>query len=449
MPLIKSHSKAAFGTNVAEMIKAGHPRNQALAAAYATQRRYAPGGPVDYNPNGNPFSAPAAAMPSVDNSNAAAAMPSVPQTPAAYNGGINGPGSLPAAPSSAPPTSPAAPQPGQWPGWGGQGGWGGWGGLGRPMQNPSAMAAMAQGPNGAPGGPSGGSGGFGSMGGQQSPYGGLGALLGMLRGYSGGSAMGGAGGGYGGLGSLASLFGGGGWQAPSGWQGLQNPVETPQPQPQPQPSGYASSPPSGGVLQPSGYVSNPPTLISPTLQPSGYGSSGFVSTGGRLATGGVPRPFAAGGIPRPHIPRIGGSIMPPGLIKSHVPGRTDRIPAKVPSGSYVIPADIVAHKGQGNTLAGAAKISSMFKIGMPKGHSSIPRPPALHKYADGGNVGQPVDIVTAGGEMLMHPEDVQYASLANNGDGSLRDGHNLLDAWVKQERKNSIAALKKLPGPKK
>ncbi len=436
MPLIKSHSKAAFGTNVAEMIKAGHPRNQALAAAYATQRRYAPGGPVDnYNPNGNPFSAPAAAMPSVDNSNAAAAMPSVPQTPApVYNNGMigsNGPGSSqPVGPSPMP--SPTAPQAGQWPGWGGQGSWGGWGGLGRPMQNPSAEAAMAQGPNniwGTPGGASGGpSGGFGSMGGQQSPYGGLGSLLSMLMGYGGGSGMGGQGGYGGGWGGLASLLRGmGGWQAP---------------QPQPQPSQPAPS----GVPQPSGYVQNPPTLLNPPPlnPPPGYGYDPTNPTAPYMSIG-----YAAGGVPRPHIPRIGGAIMPPGLIKSHVPGRTDRIPAKVPSGSYVIPADIVSHKGQGNTLAGAATINNMFKIGMPKGHSSIPRPPALHKYADGGNVGQPVDIVTAGGEILMHPEDVQYASLRSGGDGSLRDGHNLMDAWVKQERKNSINTLKKLPGPKK
>jgi hypothetical protein len=47
MPLIRSGSKQAFNTNVAEMIRAGHPRNQALAAAYATQRKYADGGATD------------------------------------------------------------------------------------------------------------------------------------------------------------------------------------------------------------------------------------------------------------------------------------------------------------------------------------------------------------------------------------------------------------------
>lgn len=39
MPLDKSGSKGAFGKNVAELIKAGHPRKQALAIAYDIQRK--------------------------------------------------------------------------------------------------------------------------------------------------------------------------------------------------------------------------------------------------------------------------------------------------------------------------------------------------------------------------------------------------------------------------
>lgn len=41
MPLIKSKSKAAFDTNVAEMINSGHPKKVALAAAYANKRKAA------------------------------------------------------------------------------------------------------------------------------------------------------------------------------------------------------------------------------------------------------------------------------------------------------------------------------------------------------------------------------------------------------------------------
>jgi hypothetical protein len=47
MPLIKSGSESAFDTNVSEMINAGHPRDQALAAAYRVKRQSrAPGGQI-------------------------------------------------------------------------------------------------------------------------------------------------------------------------------------------------------------------------------------------------------------------------------------------------------------------------------------------------------------------------------------------------------------------
>lgn len=39
MPLEKGSSRGAFTRNVAEMIRAGHPRRQALAASYAQQRK--------------------------------------------------------------------------------------------------------------------------------------------------------------------------------------------------------------------------------------------------------------------------------------------------------------------------------------------------------------------------------------------------------------------------
>lgn len=39
MPLKKSASQAAFKSNVREMVKAGHPVKQAVAAAYSTQRK--------------------------------------------------------------------------------------------------------------------------------------------------------------------------------------------------------------------------------------------------------------------------------------------------------------------------------------------------------------------------------------------------------------------------
>jgi hypothetical protein len=39
MPLKKGQSKATFVQNVKEMLAAGHPRDQSLAAAYSVQRK--------------------------------------------------------------------------------------------------------------------------------------------------------------------------------------------------------------------------------------------------------------------------------------------------------------------------------------------------------------------------------------------------------------------------
>ncbi len=67
MPLIKSGSKKAISTNIKEMQAAGHPHDQAVAAALSTARKYgrAEGGRVNYpkiglaeNPAGVPFHCP-------------------------------------------------------------------------------------------------------------------------------------------------------------------------------------------------------------------------------------------------------------------------------------------------------------------------------------------------------------------------------------------------------
>jgi len=58
-----------------------------------------------------------------------------------------------------------------------------------------------------------------------------------------------------------------------------------------------------------------------------------------------------------------------GLIAAPVHGRTDKIPLNIPSGSYVLPADIVSAMGQGNTIAGAKMIQEVMK-GAPYGAAS-------------------------------------------------------------------------------
>src|ERR1700677_5287266 len=49
-----------------------------------------------------------------------------------------------------------------------------------------------------------------------------------------------------------------------------------------------------------------------------------------------------------------------GPIHSMVAGRTDHLPMHVPSGSYVLPADIVSGAGEGNTMAGVAHARIVF-----------------------------------------------------------------------------------------
>ena len=120
-----------------------------------------------------------------------------------------------------------------------------------------------------------------------------------------------------------------------------------------------------------------------------------------------------------------------GPIHSPVAGRTDHLPMHVPSGSYVIPADIVSSLGEGNTMAGYRAVKMMF------------RDAAAGAYAAGGGVGEPVPIVAAGGEYVLSPDEVIWA-----GRGDLDAGHRALDKWITGTRKELIKTLQKLPGPK-
>lgn len=143
-----------------------------------------------------------------------------------------------------------------------------------------------------------------------------------------------------------------------------------------------------------------------------------------------------------------------GPVLSNVPGRTDNHRVKVPSGSYVLPAQHIASMGQGNSVAGLDLAHSMFsgpygasagKIGHGAG---APRPPRMMKgLADGGapepDYGQPVDVDISGGEYVIPPGAIIHRF------GNLDDGHKALDKWVMETRKKEIATQKKLPPPAK
>ena len=144
-----------------------------------------------------------------------------------------------------------------------------------------------------------------------------------------------------------------------------------------------------------------------------------------------------------------------GAIHSSVAGRTDHLPVHVLSGSYVIPADIISAMGEGNTLSGFKVAQEMFEkpsymrgtpgeqvLGGDIGAQALPNMP---KKARGGQLtGDAVPVVLAGGEYVIHPDDV---TRVGGGDQAL--GHAILDQWVKNKRRETVKTLKKLPGPKK
>jgi len=142
-----------------------------------------------------------------------------------------------------------------------------------------------------------------------------------------------------------------------------------------------------------------------------------------------------------------------GPIHSPVAGRTDHLPMNVPSGSYVIPADIIGAMGEGNTMAGFKIAKRMFSSHPYMEHGATPygagntpysgsKGPYGSKLATGGTA--PVEIVAAGGEYVIEPDDVTHI-----GGGDIDHGHEILDQFVTGYRKKTIDTLKKLPGPKR
>jgi len=115
-----------------------------------------------------------------------------------------------------------------------------------------------------------------------------------------------------------------------------------------------------------------------------------------------------------------------GPIHSNVAGRTDHLPINVPSGAYVIPADIISAMGEGNTMAGFQAANSIFGI---------------QEKSPGD---EPVEIVAAGGEYVITPQNV-----ARIGGGNIDQGHTTLDEFIKKYRAKTIQTLKELPCPKR
>ena len=165
-----------------------------------------------------------------------------------------------------------------------------------------------------------------------------------------------------------------------------------------------------------------------------------------------------------------------GMIHSDVPGRTDKLNLNVPSGSYIIPADVTSGMGQGNSMAGGEILNRMFNKGpygmnITKMKGGSPRMGGMRMsslskmsgpggsgsfgkstmggpggFAPGGvpDTGQDAaPIVAAGGEYVVHPD-----SVARLGGGDIDTGHDILDRFVELQRKKHIKDLKGLKPPK-
>lgn len=225
-----------------------------------------------------------------------------------------------------------------------------------------------------------------------------------------------------------------------------------------------------GVLPPApAATANPATNTVPPVPQNGVVNNPIATP--LLATGGVANRDAGGfSISKsPHLSpswetRAASRQLMHGPILSAVPGRTDNHAARVASNSYVLPAQHVASMGQGNSVAGLAAANSLFGRSGPYGAGlakiphgpGAPRPPRPMKalytgggYSEGGSRGdnsgyETVPVNVAGGEYIIHPEVVKAI-----GNGNLKHGHAILDAYVMHERKKDIKTIQKLPPPAK
>lgn len=188
--------------------------------------------------------------------------------------------------------------------------------------------------------------------------------------------------------------------------------------------------------------------------------------------------LAAGGMP-PSPPyferqqmRQVADAKPYGFTAGSGLGRHDKNDISVGSGSYVLPADVVAGLGDGNSLAGADVwdriLASMpYGVTAPKMTGGRPPPSPPHSsylaqgmmpegqqnFAEGGEVPE-VPIRSADGEIIISREDVlrigaHYAPEREQGNEAamLRRGHRILDDFVKRIRGDTIRHLRSLKGP--
>lgn len=158
-------------------------------------------------------------------------------------------------------------------------------------------------------------------------------------------------------------------------------------------------------------------------------------------------------------------------------GRQDKNNVTLAPSSYVVPADVMAGLGEGNSLAGAKVwdtiLNSMpWGIAKPQsaGHRGPPSPPHDASLMQGitgaqqqphlaaGGEAEGVPIKSADGEYILDPEQVlrigQFYSPQRDIDRypathgkMMRRAHQVLDGFIKHARGSNIKHLKGLRGP--
>jgi hypothetical protein len=118
-----------------------------------------------------------------------------------------------------------------------------------------------------------------------------------------------------------------------------------------------------------------------------------------------------------------------GLVPGHSAGRGDKVSATVPEGTFIIPADVVAYVGGGNTAAGARELDNRF--------SALPEHKGLGAKAK-------VPVRLSGGEFAVRPGIV-----AAIGGGNVDAGSQALGAQVQKLRQENIRHLQSLPPTRK
>lgn len=484
MPLTPGNSRQVFSNNVAEMIRAGHPRAQALAASYAEQRRKRDAGGANPLPQIKPQNLTPGMFPQLSNAQVANALPQSALTPmhsmaSPQQHPMQGQKPPPVPPNRIPQFGPHGNPP-----FGGyaHGGRMGYASGGTTVANSSVAAptaaylaayptlppaqALAQ-PTLTP-----------------QPYSSAISSVPM-------SALSG---GAGSNGVIASVNNKG---IPSGQPGVSAPSAQSSLAP-PTPSASQASPSASSA--PTYYGGNANGGVSPliagangtyTLNGQPYSGSVYSANGmgiGMNASNGIlQQSFAGGGkIPQFRNKLAGGgfpssaeadpwymradakdALHTQGMFGGSAPGRADTLNRQVPASSYVLPSDVVSAIGQGNSLAGGNILTGMFHsgpMGLPlqkgRGTPSLRLPAAPRPASDPGlpeprltdstggrktdHGGATVPIAASSGEFLVSPDAV-----ARIGGGDHERGFKILDAFVKKVRDKHIKTLQKLPAPKK